>query len=183
MKSFQALYFIAVLPDEKIAREVTAFKQYIASHFGASHALKSPPHITLLPPFKRAEAQEADLCDALEQFAEEQPSFTLRLKGFNCFAPRVLYVDVAPNPALRELQQQLEVHLSKALNLRSDRSHGFNPHMTIAHKDLVRARFPSAWAHFSALPYERDCNIEALTLVKHNGRVWEAYRDFEFARN
>jgi 2'-5' RNA ligase len=180
MKSFQALYFIAVLPDEKIAREVTAFKQYIASHFGASHALKSPPHITLLPPFKWAEAQEATLFEALEQFAEGQPPFLLQLKSFNCFAPRVLFVDVAPNPALHALQQQLEKHLEKTLNLRDDSSHGFNPHMTIAHKDLARAQFQPAWAHFSALPYERECNIEALALVKHNGRVWEAYREFEF---
>lgn len=181
MKPFDALYFIAVVPDEKIAGEVTAFKQYIASHFGASHALKSPPHITLFPPFKRPENQEHALFDALLLFAARHSPFVLHLKGFNCFSPRVLYVDMEPNPALREIQGELEKHLGEMLGLRSDRSHGFNPHMTIAHKDLSRSQFQPAWAHFSNLSYERSCDIDALTLVKHNGRMWEAYRDFEFS--
>ena len=45
-------FFIAILPPETIQREITDFKEEIARDFKSSHALKSPPHITLLMPFR-----------------------------------------------------------------------------------------------------------------------------------
>ena len=47
-----SLFFIAIMPNKELEEEVYAFKKYMASHFGAQHALKSPAHITLIPPFK-----------------------------------------------------------------------------------------------------------------------------------
>jgi len=46
------LYFFAVVPPEEIQSSVTDIKQDFKERFNASHALKSPPHITLIPPFK-----------------------------------------------------------------------------------------------------------------------------------
>ncbi len=178
MSAFEALYFVAVLPSEDISKEVTAFKRYVEAHFGASHALKSPPHITLFPPFKRKETEEAPLISVLEAFAQEQCPFYLQFKGFNCFAPRVLFVDVVPNTMLKSMQKALEEHFEDILHLRSDRPHNFNPHLTIAHKDLSRTQFYPAWAHFSTQSYERACMIESIVLLKHNGRVWVPYREF-----
>lgn len=175
------LYFIALLPDEIISAEVTAFKRYMQAHFGAAHALRSPPHLTLFPPFQWAPSREAELENALVAFSAQQQALTLRLKGFNCFAPRVIYVDVVPNEALSALQRALLRHLARTVRLEDKRAQRFHPHITIAHRDLSEAMFEPAWAHFSTVPYERACLIEALTLLKLQEGRWVVWRlcDFE----
>lgn len=176
----EQLFFIAVLPDETIQQEVTDFKNYLAAHFGASHALKSPPHITLFPPFKWQSNRVDALAQALDDFAVEQDSFSLTLKNFSSFPPRVLFVDVAPSEYLRSLQQDLARYLEKELHLKNDReSHGFNAHMTIAHKDLKRELYSKAWVYFSKQTYERTFLVSAITLLEHKGGRWEVYEDFE----
>ncbi len=175
------LFFIAVLPDEQIQREVTGFKHYLTEQFGASHALKSPPHLTLFPPFKWQSNRVQELVQTLDDFAAEQTPFTLQLKNFSSFPPRVLFVDVARSEALRALQQDLEQYLAKQLQLVNEREqHGFNAHMTIAHKDLKRELYPKAWAYFAKQTYERTFLVETITLLEHQQGKWEAFEAFGF---
>ena len=86
------LFFIAILPDTEIQAEITAFKQTCADKFNARHAFKSPPHITLQMPFRWPLENVNTLENELADFAEHQIPFSIELKNFNCFAPRVLYV-------------------------------------------------------------------------------------------
>ncbi len=174
------LYFIALLPDETISAEVTAFKRQMQAYFGAAHALRSPPHITLFPPFRWMLSRDAELEDTLATFAAQQQAFTLQLKGFSCFAPRVIYVDVAPNKVLSALQRALLYHLARTIRLEEKRAQRFHPHMTIAHRDLSEAMFEPAWAHFSTVPYERTCLVKALTLLQLQEGRWVVWKEFDF---
>lgn len=172
------LLYLAVLPDEQIAEEVTGFKLFLAERFGARHALRSPPHVTLFPPFRWAESRLEELILSLEAFSSVQRSFDLRLRGFNCFGSKVLYVDVVHSPALEALEHGLVVFLEREFGLRSNQPHGFHPHMTIAHKDLGREVFPEAWAYFSAQPFERSFPVESLVCLCYNGKGWDVWRSF-----
>jgi len=173
------LFFIAILPNAKIQEEVTKFKKYLAENYDASHALTSPPHITLFPPFKWEAERKGKLRDLLDAFAAEEERFTVELKDFDCFAPRVIFVDVKHNELLQRLQHLLEARLESELDLQNDRPYeGFHPHMTIAHKDLKRHHFSDAWAEFSKRSYERSFEVEDITLLKHNGSHWEVYETF-----
>ncbi len=174
------LYFMALLPDEAISEEVTAFKRYMQTHFGAAHALRSPPHVTLFPPFQWALSQQTALENSLLAFAAQQQACTLHLKGFNCFAPSVIYVDVVPNKPLAALQRALLRHLARTIRLEDKRAQRFHPHMTIAHRDLSKTMFEPAWAYFSTVVYERTCPIEALTLLHLQQGKWVACRAFKF---
>lgn len=173
------LFFIAILPDEAIQKEVTGFKKYMQEHYNASHALKSPPHITLFPPFKWQPGRVNVLIQALDDFANDTNRFDLILKNFNSFPPRVLFVDVEKSEQLRTLQHDLEVCLKNKLYLQNDRNHGdFNPHMTIAHKDLDRTSYAKAWAYFSKQTYQRTFHVDAITLLEHKMGKWEPYENF-----
>jgi len=173
------LFFIAILPNEDIQQEVTGFKEYMQEYFDASHALKSPPHITLFPPFKWNANRVNDLTQTLAYFAADYNSFTLQLNNFNSFPPRVLFVDVEKSEQLQGLQQNLQKYLLTKLHLVNDRDHpNFNPHMTIAHKDLKRALYPKAWAHFSKQTYRRAFHVSTITLLEHKGGRWEVYEEF-----
>ncbi len=171
---------MAILPDEAIQAEVTTFKKQLSDRFGAVHALRSPPHITLFPPFKWDSAQLEALCAVLKRFSTVWRPFEVQLRNFSAFPPRVLYVDVAENHALIQIQSVLESTLAAELRLRPDRPYGFRPHMTVAHKDLKREDFPAAWNYFSQQRYERIFQAEGLTLLRYSGARWELFHTFSF---
>ena len=174
------LFFIALLPDEVIQKEVTQFKEYAAKHFRSSRALRSPPHITLIPPFKWPAERAGELYAVLEPFASEENPFQLGLGNFNCFPPRVIFVDVEKKAELHGLQNRLEAYLEVRLDLKNKSHHAYHPHMTVAFKDLHRRVFPEAWAYFSKLKYKRAFLVNALVLMQHNGTRWEVLHKFAF---
>ncbi len=172
------LFFIALLPDEAIQKEVTAFKKECADKFKASHALTSPPHITLHPPFPWPMNRLSELGDVLDDFAANQQPFEIQLSGFSCFKPRVLFVDVKHNDKLQGLQKSLLLHLNETLNLKDEKAVRFHAHMTIAHRDLQHWIFPEAWAWFSGKSYDRKFTVENISLMEHNRGRWEVYEDY-----
>ena len=65
-------YFLAILPPEKIATEIVAFQKEIEDEFGAIHAQKTPPHITIIPPFECAPEKLPELTSMLALFLKEK---------------------------------------------------------------------------------------------------------------
>ena len=174
------LFFIALLPSREIQDETTAFKLECARLFGASHALNSPPHVTLQAPFRWPLEQLDELQSTLTEFANGQMSFAVALKDFSCFRPRVLFVGVEKGKSLLELQEKLANHLLRKLALKDKRSRRFHPHLTIAHRDLKEADFPAAWKHFSKKSYQRHFPAKGLYLLRHQGGKWEVIDEFKF---
>jgi 2'-5' RNA ligase len=133
------LFFIALLPDITIQDEVTAFKQLAQQRFESGHALKSPPHVTLIPPFK---SNETDF-SALQDFTNNQPQFVVELKNFDRFGSRVIFVDVVENQLLWDCQNRLAAFCAHRFDILPD-PRPFHPHMTVAFKDLKKTVFPTA---------------------------------------
>lgn len=174
------LFFIALLPPLEIQEEVTQFKQIAAKKFSSTHALNSPPHITLFPPFKLESQEVQTLQDALINFSNSQAPFPLFLKNFNTFAPRVIYIDVERAKELINLQKALINYMDTEMELKHRSRHGFNPHMTVAFRDLERTIYDDAWAYFSQQTFERFFTVDQLVLLRHNGKVWEIFKNYSF---
>lgn len=175
------LYFIAILTPETINQQVLEWKQYMREQFHCKVALKSPAHITLISPFGMADTAQPEMQALLEPFAASQQPFSIRLKNFAAFEPRVIYADVLPNPSLSALQTALEAMLLQSRRFpvkKEDRS--FHPHITIANRDLQKEDFPLAWQHFQQLTYEASFTANTLTLLKHNEHRWETAAIFPF---
>ncbi|MCI5082507.1 MAG: 2'-5' RNA ligase family protein [Saprospiraceae bacterium] len=167
-----SLFFIAVLPDDEIQAEVTSFKQTAAERFDSARALTSPPHITLIPPFRWKAERLPALLDSLKEFDFSEAPFELELNGFDVFEPRVIFVAPSPNEVLNNLQQELKNKLKEEIEL-SYRDHfGFHPHMTIAFKDLTESNFAKAWAWFKQVEYKRYFIVDSISLLQHNGQRW-----------
>jgi 2'-5' RNA ligase len=173
------LYFIAIVAPEAINRLVLEWKQYMLQEFKCKVALKSPAHITLIPPFEMSATGQAALEDAIAAFSLQQQSFSIQLKDFAAFKPRVIYVHVQPNDLLNDLKASLEVNLLKNKQFpikKEDRP--FHPHVTIANRDLRKEDFPLAWLHFQQIGYEVSFTANAISLLQHNGQIWEVARAF-----
>jgi 2'-5' RNA ligase len=172
------IWFIALLPPPPILAEVLAFKEYAAANFGSSRALRSPAHITLFPPFQMAKNELPALESELEIFSSRQTPFSIALDGFSSFPPRVIFVDVRPGTALNELQQALQAHLKEQRGMDYPGGHGFHPHMTVAFKDLRKSMFRPAWEYFQKIEYKREFPVEAIHLLRHDGKYWQLTREF-----
>ena len=162
-------YFIAIVAPEAINQQVLEWKHYMLQHFNCKVALKSPAHITLIPPFIMPNEMQPDIEEQLQLFSARQQSFTIQLKNFAAFKPRVLYVHVQPNTHLSDLQANLEAFLLQHKHFpikKEERS--FHPHVTIANRDLQKEDFPLAWQHFQQVlsPTERRNYVVWIHMAK-----------------
>ncbi len=141
---------------------------------------KSPPHITLQPPFEWPTEQLSDLEAALVGFAPSQFSVPVTLSGFGSFPPRVLYINVLQTPGLISLQAALIQALEQRLGIVDPKSkqRPFAPHMTVASRNITRQTLKQAWEVLGDRPVEFEFVGDRLTLLIHNGQRWLVHREF-----
>jgi 2'-5' RNA ligase len=178
------LHFIAIVTPDDINRQVKEYKNYMLQRFQCKVALKSPAHITLIPPFQMAVEEETGMQEILLPFAAAQHPFPVQLKNFAAFKPRVIYVTVLPSAPLNEVRTALETTLLQSNRFAIKKEERpFHPHVTIANRDLHKEDFPLAWQHFQQVNYEVTFTANALSLLRHNGQVWEIAGSFPLAAN
>lgn len=176
----QELLFVALLFPQNIAQEITQLKQYCAEQFHTKKALNSPPHITLQPPFKIDPEAKTAIAQYLQTTAATQAPLPITLQNFNCFASRVLYIDVQPSPELQHLQAQLKNDFATQFYIK-DRRYGdrpFHPHVTIAFKDLTKLNFDRAWAEFQNRTIFHQLITQNLTLLRYTAHQWQIDQHF-----
>lgn len=180
VKPDQALYFLALIPDEPVYAETFSFKQEVAGKFNSKGALRSPPHITLHMPFKWRADREKELTEKLEQFQFDGYPLTIDLDGFDFFEPRVVFVHVVKSEILARLQKELSDFVRRELNFfNADyKDRGFHPHLTIGFRDLKKAIFPELKACYQGQIYQRQFEVSNICLLKHNGNKWEEHKRF-----
>jgi 2'-5' RNA ligase len=177
-----ALYFIAIVPPASIRNEIQLLKEYLRDAYQSKAALNSPPHITLHMPFQWKEAKEDKLISALKTFTAASHDVEIQLSAFACFAPRVIYINVLESESLRDLQSTLHRFCKRELNLfhAQYRDKPFHPHITLAFRDLKKDKFEKAWIEFQEKKFAGDFVVDKMTLLKHDGKVWNPYADFDF---
>lgn len=184
METSERLFFIALLPPIEIQNQITEIKHYFSEQYKSRHALKSPPHITLQPPFKWLMENTAQLEQQLSLFAQNYSPIPIMLSGFNAFAPRVIYVDVIKTPELLVIHRDLLNYLEQHLNIIDAvaKKRPFSPHMTVAFKDLTRPAFKAAWSEFEQRSIHFEFTTPQLTLLIHNGQKWNIKAEFPFGK-
>ncbi|MCR9290675.1 MAG: 2'-5' RNA ligase family protein [Bacteroidetes bacterium] len=166
------IFFVAILPPEKIQEKVTSLKEYAFRKFNSSHALKSPPHITLQPPFRWSLKKLKRLKDSLKVFSKTKVPFLIELNHWDHFSDKVIFIDITPNPQLIDFQEWISTHLVDELRLKKDHR-PYHPHMTVAFKDLKSYLFERAWAHFSDIHFVEKFEVNEIFLLRHNGKRWD----------
>jgi 2'-5' RNA ligase len=175
-------YLIALIPPSPLVEEIQLLKDYFKETYQSKASLKSPPHITLHMPFEWKDTKEEILIAALRKFGAGKICFDLQLQDFSCFAPRVIYLNVLESEPLRTLQSGLHTFCKTELNLFHARYRDlpFYPHITLAFRDLKKEMFENAWAEFKEKKFAGDFVVDKISLLKHDGMVWNPYADFDF---
>jgi 2'-5' RNA ligase len=182
MSSRQQLFFIALLPSAEVQTKVREIQQYCAEVYHSRAALKSPPHITLQPPFKWSLDDYSRLMEHLQQFVLTQLPIPMILDSFAAFKPRVIYIKVIKTPALLAIYKNILAYLESNLNIVDPlaKTRPFAPHLTVAFRDLTKPNFYQAWSEFADKSLYFEFIIPQLTLLQHNGKQWEIAQEFLF---
>src|SRR5262245_34444293 len=134
------LYFLALMPPEPLAKKVHEFKTEIAGKYGSTYSLPVPEHITIIAPFFCFENHEEEICSKLENFAKTFSQFSISLKDFGHFKDHTIYihpVDQPENSTRQLFEAVFDFMQNEFLFLpKMKRYSSFNPHMTIAYRDL-----------------------------------------------
>jgi 2'-5' RNA ligase len=175
-------YFIALVPPSPLYDDAWRLKNYFRAQYNSKASLNSPPHITLHMPFRWKEAKECELVDALQVFSRGREAFKIHLHNFSAFPPRVIFIDIVQNDSLTQLYRELHRFCKRELNLfnAAYKDQRFHPHLTLAFRDLKKPLFFKAWEEFQARTFSAHFNVEKFMLLKHNGKIWEIFKEFYF---
>src|SRR5687768_6780194 len=152
------LYFIAIIPSQKICAEITGFKKDFADRFESKKALKVIPHITLKAPFKVPAAELSKLEQWFQQLYINLETFEIELKDFGAFHNKnnpVVFVQPIMNIHLYSLQQEI-IRSFKVFSPQvpvMELELKYKPHITVAYRDLEPERFRQAWKEYQLKKY------------------------------
>lgn len=167
-----SLYFLAVLPDGDSAGAFRSLQEEMCALFDVCRALRTPPHLTIVPPFKALSAEEPEFEKALRGIPF-QP-FEMRISGFSRFGRRVIFVQPEMCDSLRILHRLASKAFASWHTPEKERP--FNPHFTIGYRNLEPV-FQSAWPHFREKTTPGVIRIERMVLFKHVKGRWQVCCD------
>jgi 2'-5' RNA ligase len=168
----EALYFIALVPENPVQDEIMRFKNTAKINFRSSKSLNSPTHITIIPPFSISGNNQQKLENDLEKAVTNQSSLAINLNGFGHFGNRVIYVNIKTDEKITDLYSKVFKIFQPYFDDKNMRNDKFHPHITVAFKDLLPEMFEVAWEYFSGKTYEREAIIDGITLLKLENKKW-----------
>lgn len=175
------MYYVAIVAPAEINQQILKWKNFFKEKYNCLVGLKSPAHITLLPPFWMKDELEASLITDITKFSATQNRFEITLKDFGAFKPRTIFVDVPKNERLNDLHNTFVDFINRKNNYsikKDDRpSH---PHVTLATRDLYKKAFFEAWEIFSVKKYEATWVVNGISLLRHNKKNWDVIFTSQF---
>jgi len=165
------MYFIAhVLPRGEAAL-IHACKEDMRNRYGAVVALRSPAHITLIPPFRFEAHAESKLFTALETL-NQRPVFTLKGAGFSSFPPRTLLAAVKDNDDLKRLHADAVTVFGNFPQVKKE-TRPFHPHITIANRDITPSQFKEAWELYRNRRFDAGWEVKEISLLRYGQKKWD----------
>jgi 2'-5' RNA ligase len=160
------MYFMAIVCPAEVEERVQKYKLWLQQRFGCTNALKSPAHITMIPPFWWKEDEEYLLQQWLYDF-KDYDSFAVATGGIDTFGKNVLFIDVLPNDRLSALHDAVQQYFTRQSGgvIKTD-NRSFSPHITLATRDIKPGDLEKAIFHFREKTFHRTFMVETISLLK-----------------
>ncbi len=167
-------FFVAIVCPPLLQDRINKLKSWVKEEYHCRVPMNSPPHLTLIPPFRSELQNESLVLNALNSFQYMTAVPEIRLLNFSHFDRRILYIRVIEDQVLPDLKTKLELHFISILgevivpDLRD-----FHPHITLARAGRRRSAFHRAMEHFAASEFEDQFHADKISLLKHDGESWQ----------
>jgi 2'-5' RNA ligase len=175
------MYFIALVLPLALNEKILRHKNYMQEQYGCRVGLKSPAHITLVPPFWMEEEREPSLREAMDRLAATSTPISLATDHFSHFKPKTIFIALARSEALNALKKNSDTFFSNnpIPGLKMD-ERPFHPHITIATRDLHKKDFYAAWQFFENKTFMETWMADGVSLLKHNKKNWDVVYTSQF---
>ncbi len=175
------MYFIALVLPPSLNEKVLHWKNFMHQRHQCKIGLKSPAHITLVPPFWMEEEQEKLLLPDVDGLAKILSPFIVRTKNFSAFKPRTIFIDIQKTKELESLKEKIDSFFKKdrPYTIKTE-VRPFHPHVTIATRDLFKKNFYEAWPIFEKERFEEEWEANSLSVLRHNKKNWDVIHTSQF---
>src|SRR5438874_1761778 len=162
------MYFIAIVLPQYLNEKVLDHKNMMLESFDCKVGLKSPSHITIIPPFWLEEKLEEQLADELNQFSGSIKPFMLKTNNFSAFKPRTIFIALEENQYLNDVKSKADKLFGNRdlFKIKTD-NRPFHPHITIATRDLYKKSFREAWPLFEKKEFREEWMTSGISLLRH----------------
>ena len=179
--SCMQMYFIAIVLPQHLNEKVLQYKQMMLDKYNCKVGLKSPAHITLVPPFWVEEDKEQPLINEIDALSSRLSSFLISTDDFSAFKPRTIFVAVAPNEHLEKVKSATDEVFrdNSQYNIKTD-TRPFHPHITIATRDLFKKSFYEIWPWFAEKKFMEEWTADGISILRHNKKNWDVIHTSQF---
>lgn len=177
------MYFMAIVLPEELNKVVLSYKQYMLDKYNCKVGLKSPAHITIIPPYWMNREKENDLLSQLDECCQQENSFPITTKNFSAFKPRTIFIDVEVDENLKRFKKLVDNFFlgHKEYGAKVE-TRPFHPHITIATRDLYKKSFTEAWAYFETKEFTKTFLASGLSVLRHNTKNWDVIHTSQFPK-
>ena len=175
------MYFIALVLPPLLNEKILNWKNFMYQRYECKVGLKSPAHITIVPPFWMEEEKENILLADVNDLCKTLSPLIVRTQNFSAFKPRTIFIDVEKNHALESLKETSDKFFkqNRPYKIKID-ARPFHPHITIATRDLFKKTFYEAWPTFEKEKFEEEWLADSLSVLRHNKKNWDVIQTSQF---
>ena len=178
----QHLKLIAILPPEPVFSEVRKEQEFIATTWGPEHALRTPPHITIIPPISVESNDIGLLYGMADMIAYSESPFKMQLRDYGSFKPKVIFINPIISNELNELyelwHQALLAKMPRVLDKYPERT--YHPHITLAHKDVTREQYDKIWKYYTRKEYRVAFPVNNFCILEYKTKEWVIEKQYSF---
>jgi 2'-5' RNA ligase len=175
------MYFIALVLPPSLNEKILSYKNFMLEKFSCKVGLKSPAHITLIPPFWLEEEKEEQLLSDVESLSRGISPFPIATDNFSAFKPRTIFIDVKQSKELSQAKTITDNFFKKKEDAKIKIDHRpFHPHITIATRDLHKKAFQEAWPVFENKKFEEEWVATGISVLRHNKKNWDVIQTSQF---
>lgn len=175
----QQTHFLGVLVPDDITLTLEDCRRYMNENYGCKSGYGTPIHVTLVPPFRLPEEfRTADLAAAIEKEVlplADKLKFDAHIENFDAFGDRTVFAKVIASKnwtALRDKVVAAVLNAAPGCTKKDQRP--FQPHLTVANRDIPAGASVNALKVLNELNLVEDFPVDNITIFERKGGRWEA---------
>ena len=171
-------YVIVSVVKGKAGNFNNNLRKEVFQKFGAKSS-KLPAHFTIKAPFESNYIK--DLENVLDNFSKNYKSTPYKIKGYDRFDNRVIFMKVLMSKEGQEVHAKLIDNLSKVPYINFDSHDGKDKifHVTISSKKIQKI-FNDLWDYVTTISCDFDCTFDNICIYKWEDNTWKLHKEYGF---
>ncbi|MGL5348508.1 MAG: 2'-5' RNA ligase family protein [Peptostreptococcaceae bacterium] len=174
-------YVIVSVVKENAGDFNNNLRKEIFNKFGIKSS-KLPAHFTIKSPFEANNIDDLEIL--LDNFSKSYVSTPYKLRGYDRFDNRVIYMKVIMSTLAKNVHNNLIEDLSSLPYINFDSHNGKDKvfHITVCSKKITNV-FDELLQYISKIPCNFECNFDNICIYKWHNNTWKLHKEFELKKD